>query len=220
MQETPLTTPEESSRVVPDGRRVQLVSSAIGVLGLVGGAGVVGEVFVGRSPWLLAAAVAGPSLGVLLIGWQTLDASRRALIRTSARVGLAAGVAGLAAYDLVRWAVVWILGSTVNPFEAFPVFGELLVGANHSNGVLFAAGAAYHVFNGIGFAVFFALLVGPRGVRAGVAWAIMLELATLAIYPGWLDVRAMREFTIVSACGHLAYGATIGWTTTRWLGRP
>jgi hypothetical protein len=129
---------------------------------------------------------------------------------------LVAGIAGLAAYDLSRWTVVLLVDSTINPFEAFPVFGELLTGSQ-SSVVNWIAGTGYHVFNGIGFAVFFAIMFGTKGIWAGLIWAVALEAATLAIYPGWLDIRARGEFTLVSLSGHVAYGITIGAVSARLL---
>jgi hypothetical protein len=138
------------------------------------------------------AAVGGPSLAVLLIGWQVQPEIRRNSLVRRAKIGVWAGIAGLAAYDIVRWLVVLATGSALNPFEAFPVFGELLIGdASHS--AQFAAGIGYHVFNGIGFAVFFAVVVRRHSIAAGIAWAFFLEIATLAIYPGWLNIGASRK---------------------------
>ena len=44
--------------------------------------------------------------------------------------GLLAGVVGLAAYDVTRWGIVLLLGLSVNPFEAFPIFGQLVTGSD------------------------------------------------------------------------------------------
>jgi hypothetical protein len=129
---------------------------------------------------------------------------------------LLVGALGLGAYDLTRWTVVLLFGSSINPFEAFPVFGELLTGSE-SERLNWVAGTGYHIFNGIGFAIFYVIMFGERGVRAGLLWAFALEAATLAIYPGWLDIRARGEFTAVSLSGHVAYGAAIGAASVRML---
>lgn len=170
----------------------------------------------GRSVFATAAAVGGPSTAVFVLGWRAASQEAKDRLTRQVRVGVVAGVLGLAAYDLTRWSIVILFRSSINPFEAFPVFGELLTGSD-STGLNWAAGTAYHVFNGIGFAIFYAIMFGTRGVRAGLLWAFALEAATLAIYPGWLDIRARGEFTAVSIGGHIAYGLTIGAVSARML---
>ena len=51
---------------------------------------------------------------------------------------------------------------------------------------------------------------GGRALATGVAWGIFLELFQLTLYPGWLDIRAYKEFAMISALGHVVYGATLG----------
>lgn len=194
------------------------VGVPVTLLTLLGGLGIVGHVYWRQSVWLIAAVVGGPSLAAGLVGWAAATAETRRWISARARVGVLAGIAGLAAYDAARWLLVLALGLSVNPFEAFPIFGELLVGEGASSGARWAAGVGYHVANGLGFAVFFAILLGRRGPLAGIAWALVLEVAMLAIYPGWLDIRARGEFTVVSLSGHLAYGVAIGAVCRRWIG--
>ncbi len=100
----------------------------------------------------------------------------------------------------------------MRPFEAVPLFGQVLVGASSASILTNALGVAYHVANGIGFGFAYALVAGSRGLFAGIAWALVLETVLLAFYPGWLDVRAGREFVSVFMLGHVAYGATLGWS--------
>lgn len=186
------------------------VGVPVSALTALGGLGILGHVYWQQSVWLILAAVGGPSLAVGVVGWNAASDDTRAWIRHRAAVGLVAGIVGLAAYDAARWIIVLVGGLSVNPFEALPVFGGLLVGEDASATARWIAGSGYHVFNGLGFAVFFAVLLGRRGPLAGIAWALVLEVAMLAVYPGWLDIRARAEFTVVSMSGHVAYGAAIG----------
>lgn len=204
------------SKVAVLSDRVSVVGVAVSVLGLLGGIGVLGQAYWQQSVWFTLLAVGGPASAVLLIGWNAAAADHKTRVRQRVKVGLVAGLGGLIIYDLVRWSVVWVTGVAINPFEALPVFGELLVGAGTSETTRWVAGFGYHIFNGLGFAVFFSIFWGRKGVLAGVAWAFLLETATLLVYPGWLDIRAKGEFTIVSMVGHASYGVTIGYICKRF----
>jgi hypothetical protein len=105
--------------------------------------------------------------------------------------------------DASRFALVAILSLGVNPWEALPYFGKLLTGQAIDCDVARFAGFFYHCANGVGFAVAYVLLLGHRGFVAGLMWALGLEVATLAFYPGWLDIRAIGEFTTVAMAGHV-----------------
>jgi len=60
------------------------------------------------------------------------------------------------------------------------------------------------------FAIGYAMLAAPRGVWAGIAFALVLEAFMLTFYPGWLNVEAIGEFFSMTILGHVAYGATLG----------
>ncbi|MDQ3896061.1 MAG: hypothetical protein M3326_02225, partial [Actinomycetota bacterium] len=62
-------------------------------------------------------------------------------------------------------------------------------------------GIAFHVCNGVGLGIPFTMLFGGRGWKAGVAYACVLELVMIALYPGWLRIDAPGEFTTVSQLG-------------------
>jgi hypothetical protein len=133
----------------------------------------------------------------------------RTAVLARVRAGLVAGVAATAAYDASRWLLAPILG--VNPWAALPVFGVGL-GAGQAEGwAAFALGMLFHAINGVAFATAYAVLIPRSGVVAGIAWGMGLELAMLAIYPGWLKIDAIAEFGVMSLTGHLCYGAVLGW---------
>lgn len=135
------------------------------------------------------------------------------------RVVLAGALAGLAAticYDAAKWGLSQLDPSPYNPFEATRAFGSLLVGAEAPQPLIQFAGTAIHLLNGTAFGVAFVTVAGNRGHRVrtavllGVAWGLLLELFQLTLYPGWLDIRAYREFATISALSHVVYGATLG----------
>jgi hypothetical protein len=143
----------------------------------------------------------------------------RKAFRQRAQAGAVAGVVATLAYDISRSVLSYFDPSPYNPFEALPRFGELLVGQGAAPALLFAVGGAIHAINGIAFGIAFALLIRPASVLTGMVWGLGLEAFQLTLYPGWLDIRAFREFTQISAIGHLVYGATLGNLVTRQLRR-
>jgi hypothetical protein len=50
----------------------------------------------------------------------------------------------------------------------------------------------------------------------GVAWAALLEVFMVTLYPGWLGLRALEEFLSVSIVGHAVYGVVLGATAGAW----
>jgi hypothetical protein len=157
--------------------------------------------------------------GAVAVVWRRLPAERRRAARGGVVAGLLAGVPALLAYDGTRWALVTLFPLPVRPFDAIPLFGQLFWSQDAASPLTDVTGVLYHVCNGLGFAVAYTVLLGRRGVLAGIAWGLVLEAAMLTVYPGWLDIRALREFFGVSVLGHLAYGAVLGWTARRLLTR-
>jgi hypothetical protein len=133
------------------------------------------------------------------------------------RPGVLAGVVATLAYDAARFALVRLTGIAFWPFDIFEIFGRALLGPGRPEALTTAAGVAYHLTNGVAFAVAYTVLFGRRGVVAGIAWGLFLEALQLTFYPGWLQLRALGEFVQVSVFGHLVYGAVLGALTRRWL---
>ena len=157
--------------------------------------------------------------GAVIVAWRRMGPDDRLVWSRRVKAGLVAGVGATAAYDVSRFALAALPGVEIRPWEALPLFGELLTGAAASSRLAAVAGFLYHVANGVGFGVTYAILFGRRGVLAGIGFALVLEAVMLAVYPGWLDIRARAEFTSVSMMGHVAYGAALGslvpWLLTR-----
>ena len=98
----------------------------------------------------------------------------------------------------------------MRPYAALPLFGQLLADVPADTATAWAVGVTYHVANGVCFAIAYAMLAAPRGVWAGIAFALVLEGFMLTFYPGWLNVEAIGEFFSMTILGHVAYGATLG----------
>lgn len=164
----------------------------------------------------LALAVGGVVAGVL---WRRAAGPERAELGRFLRVGCVSGVLATAAYDVSRFILIEMTGIEFWPFDIFQVFGQALVGADQTGLAIEALGFAYHLANGVGFALAYTLLLGQRGVWAGIGWALVLEAMMVTIYPGWLGMRALDEFLQVSIVGHLVYGSVLGVTAQRLLAR-
>jgi hypothetical protein len=158
--------------------------------------------------------VVGGATTAVLLTWRLPVGVRRALSRR-VRLGMLAGLAATAAYDAVRYLAVAATSWSVRPFQVFALFGQLLVGRGAPAGVQYLAGTAFHLLNGLGFAVGYVVVVRRPGVASAVAWALVLETFTVALYPPWLGLTAVGEFLSVSLLGHLAYGTTLGLVTAR-----
>jgi hypothetical protein len=48
---------------------------------------------------------------------------------------------------------------------------------------------------------------------------MILELAMVTVYPGWLDVKALNELISVSVVGHIVYGVVLGYTARKLVMR-
>ncbi len=150
--------------------------------------------------------------------WRQADGRSQDAMRTLLKTGFVAGILATSAYDLSRFFLIEVTGIAFWPFDIFNIFGQALVGAGFSGPWVRLAGLIYHFANGIGFALAYTIVAGRRGVWAGIAWAMILEVMMVGVYPGWLDVRAINEFVQVSVLGHVVYGAVLGYSARRLLG--
>lgn len=160
--------------------------------------------------WTLPICLALSLASVAIVSAAT-PASVRAVVRRRALAGFAAGLAATAAYDAVRWSIVWSLDLSINPFEAFRWFGWSLGGRELSEPAAFGIGVLFHSLNGVMFAGAYGVLAAGRRWFWGVGWALGLEVLMLVAYPAWLNLAGvMEEFTLVSFTGHVAYGIVLG----------
>lgn len=142
---------------------------------------------------------------------------RRALGRRVGH-GVLAAVLATAAYDLTRLVITSTVTTAVDPFVAWPLFGQLLTGAPRDSAVAAGVGFLYHVVNGLGFGIAYVLVFRRPGPVSGLVWGMGLELAMALLYPSWLRIDALREFLTMSVVGHVAYGVTLG-LVAAWLHR-
>lgn len=168
---------------------------------------------------LLAAAglVLAGAVVISALIWKGSDAQSQEEMSALLGIGALSGVLATSAYDLSRFFLIEVTGIAFWPFDIFNVFGQALLGAGYSGPLVRLAGLLYHFANGIGFALAYTIVAGKRGVWAGIAWAMILELMMVTVYPGWLGMQALDEFLQVSVLGHIVYGAVLGYSSRRLL---
>ncbi len=168
----------------------------------------------------LAAAVMGGIVAVVCaVTWRQTPVQARDLLKRLVIKGAVAGLIATGAYDTSKALLSRFDPSPYNPFEVIFVFGMLLTNAK-APVLVYAAGAAFHLFNGVAFGVSFCMLLGRRGILSGIAWGLALECFQLSLYPGWLGITFYREFAQISALGHVVYGAVLGELCRRALRDP
>ena len=181
---------------------------------LVTGAGLVVHLLVGLSlPVTVTGGVLFAAVTFMLMGGGALGSR----IQRRVRVGLLSGVLATLAYDATRLLVVSVTAYSIKPFDTWRLFGRALVGSDAYLAAQWAAGAAFHMANGLAFAVAFTIWFGDRGPVWGTGYALVLEGFMLSLYPGWVDIRSYAEFAQVSVIGHLVYGAVLGYASRRLL---
>jgi hypothetical protein len=167
----------------------------------------------------LALALAAGVFSVSTV-WHRSDAEGRHALGRLLKTGVIAGLIATLAYDISRWTLVGVFGLSTSPFAALPLFGQVLIGSDVTPAITFVVGFLYHALNGISFATAYTVLFGHSGPIGGVLWALCLEVAMLAIYPGLLDIRSIGEFTSISMFGHVMYGSALGWSARLLLAHP
>ncbi|HEX8210893.1 MAG TPA: DUF6789 family protein [Longimicrobium sp.] len=161
--------------------------------------------------WLSLASLGTMAVLLVCLRWSHSDAGGRLHLWAQMRAGCIAGLAATVAYDASRLLLVQLGRLPLSPFETFGIFGQLIVGGGAPSWLTIGVGTAYHVLNGVAFAIGYCFLLGGRSWRWGVAWGLGLEAGMLVLYPGWLQLEAvMVEFATMSFVGHLCYGSVLG----------
>lgn len=162
------------------------------------------------------------TLGAVIIGtfiWRKASGQQQGSLKTRFKVGLISGIFATLAYDLSRYLLVTLTPMTVWPFEAFMVFGQAFIGEEVRGPGVFLLGVIYHVINGLTFAIAYTFAFAHKGVWAGLAWALTLEVLMLTIYPGWLQIDQIGQFVGMSFFGHVFYGLVLGYTARKLIVR-
>jgi hypothetical protein len=187
------------------------------ILPLAGGIGLVVYLLAGISLRLGLSVAGGLGLSSTIIVWNRLGPAERIAARHRIAVGLAGGLIGTAAYDGLRYVLIKALHFKNWPFDVFYLFGQLLLGPQHSGRALWLAGTAFHIGCGMGFGAAYAFLFRRPAIWNALVWAAMLELFMITLYPGWLQLKALDELLTTSVLGHAAYGIGLGFVVPRYV---
>lgn len=190
---------------------------------------LVAAMFLASGASLLVYVFSGVSLGfalavsVVMVGsawlftWRNISEEKKKFLILRMRVGLIAGIAATAAYDVSRFLLIKITGIHFWPFDVFDIFGKAILGESAQGFWVTPVGVAFHFLNGITFAISYTILFGKRGALSGILWALALETLMVVVYPQWLNIKFINEFLSVSIFGHIVYGITIGFIAKRLL---
>lgn len=198
---------------VPETYRAQLVLFACA---LFSGVALVSHIESGISLPVALSLLAAVVIAVSAIIWRRTQPQYRPVLQRLVTTGARAGVVATIAYDSSKFVLSKLDPTPYNPFEMMRIFGALLTGSNKA-AITLPAGVAFHLLNGTAFGVAFCILLGTRGVLAGIAWGLGLEFFQVALYPGWLGINMYREFVQFSVLGHVAYGVVLGFMCRRSL---
>jgi hypothetical protein len=205
-------TDDWGSHLLDPRRRLILL-----VLPLATGASLVGFIVLGLPLPVGLAMLAALSVITWGLAITRATPDQRSWLARRVKSGAAAGVPALIAYDLARFGLVSLASLSFAPFHVLPLFGYALLGPTVSEPAALIAGLAFHVANGLGFAVAFAIAVRRPSIVRGIGWALVLEAAMLALYPAWLGIAMTGELLPVSVAGHVAYGSVLGAVAARRL---
>jgi len=182
-----------------------------GALFLVTGAALVVHILVGLPLWLTV--FGGIAMATSIYLWA--GPAVNPLVARRIRLGLVSGAVATVCYDSARMLFVTLTDASVRPFDTWRLFGLALVGPGAAHWAYWAAGTAYHVTNGLLFAVAYTIWFADRGPLWGIGYAMVLEAFMLGLFPGWAHVKAFGEFTQMSVLGHVVYGAVLGFLARR-----
>lgn len=156
---------------------------------------------------------------VMLVGgviWAALAYPRLANLVLA---GAVAGVLSTLALDAVRltgYRIGWMPANMPN------TFGRMILGPQAMAGRVKMVGFAYHVLNGIGFGLLYALLFGNAPWWWGAVFAIMIAVLMGVSPPvlmsgsGIMMLRKGMGPMLVMVMAHLAMGALLG-VVTLWI---
>ncbi len=124
--------------------------------------------------------------------------------------GIWAGLIATFAYDLVR---VPIVQSGVPVFKAISYFGTTLLGVDRPTAASEFAGWAYHLSNGVSFALMYVALVPKPGLITAVLWGLLLEgIMLLTPYAEVFGYQRDARFLSITIGSHAVFGLVL------WLG--
>lgn len=166
--------------------------------------------------WFLAVSVPG-QLGLIGIALWAVRREGMEELRVLLLAGLVGGLLGTLGYDLFR--VPFVIGGlrVLAPIDSY---GVLAAGAEASSQWTGLLGWGYHVTNGIGFGLAYAMIAPRKHWGWGVLWALVLETATIVTpFATEYALRTEDGFKLlpisIAYAAHVPYGIAIGLAVQR-----
>jgi hypothetical protein len=144
--------------------------------------------------------------------------ARRVLV-----AGLWAGCIATLVYDVVR---IPVAHAGIPVFKAISYFGTVLLGVDHPTALSEVLGWAYHMSNGVSFALMYTALAVRPGPISAVFWGLSLEGAMLLTpYAEVFGYQRNARFFAITIGSHAAYGLFLwlglrGFRVPAWRLRP
>jgi hypothetical protein len=160
-----------------------------------------------------------PGMLVLLCVLVWVKVVNRRLLLNRLLIGTIGGVLGLLAYDVGRWLIQTLFPLDFDAFRPILSFGSLITGDPVTSLSAAAAGWAYHISNGLTFALVYALVAGPARWWYGLIWGGILEVGMILVYPVLFSQINYEPFLVVSIVGHVLYGSVLGLCCERYAMR-
>lgn len=153
-----------------------------------------------------------PAIVILLVTLaQARKASRHDLYGRIV-AGIWAGGFATLAYDVVRLPIAM---SGLPVFKAISYFGTLITNQVAPTAVSELVGWAYHLSNGIGFGLMYAVVVPRPRWWSAVLWGTTLEGAMLLTpYAEVFGYKLSNKFVAITLGSHIVYGIVL-WATLR-----
>lgn len=161
--------------------------------------------------WLLLPSLVALLLFLLLAAWR-----RQADLVDRILAGLWAGALATLAYDVVR---VPISVSGIPVFKAISYFGTLILDQSAPTLSSEVAGWGYHLSNGVGFGLMYAVALTRFRLWSALVWGVTLELVMLLTpYAEVFGYRVSPKYLAMTIGSHLVYGAVL-WAALRYWDR-
>ena len=203
-----METHSESSFHTPKPLLDRSATGLVALMGLLPVASLLAWVFGLGSfrSWFLG--VSAPALVLLVILASWAAKTGRNHISAIFTAGVFGGLLGTLGYDLFRIPFV-IAGARL--FSPIDSYGILILGAQESSAWTGFTGWAYHFSNGIGFGIFYAAVALGRRWWWGLAWAMVLETATiLTPFAEIYGLAGRWGLIAVAYAAHIFYGLPLG----------
>ena len=177
----------------------------------------------GRSSMdLLAKFALLPAAGVLLLTLGLLHRKDDPIAKMGL-VALAAGAVATLGLEVIRLTGFWLgfMPGNLPRLMGVLLLNQFAVGPSVASDI---AGWAYHFWNGACFGLIYVLIFGTCRRWVGTVFGIgigigfMLSPVVSALGVGFLGFQFSKAFPITVTLAHAAFGALLGWFTSRWLG--